>query len=71
VVRKFWGIVPITAQDAKTIYEADKDSKGQPQAQNEPLRVPQPPEARFFVLLKSLMAVVKSVSWSYWSESRL
>jgi hypothetical protein len=26
VLRKFWGIVPITAQDAKTIYEADKDS---------------------------------------------
>ena len=26
VIRKFWGIVPITAQDAKTIYEADKDS---------------------------------------------
>jgi hypothetical protein len=26
VVRKFWGIVPITAQDAKTIYEADKAS---------------------------------------------
>ena len=23
VLRKFWGIVPITAQDAKTIYEAD------------------------------------------------
>jgi hypothetical protein len=26
VLRKFWGIVPITAQDAKTIYKADKDS---------------------------------------------
>ena len=26
VLRKFWGIVPITAQDAKTIYEADKAS---------------------------------------------
>jgi hypothetical protein len=26
VILKFWGIVPITAQDAKTIYEADKDS---------------------------------------------
>jgi hypothetical protein len=26
VLRKFWGIVPITAQDAKKIYEADKDS---------------------------------------------
>jgi hypothetical protein len=26
VLRKFWGIVPSTAQDAKTIYEADKDS---------------------------------------------
>ena len=23
---KFWGIVPITAQDAKTFYEADQDS---------------------------------------------
>ena len=26
MLRKFWGIVPITAQDAKTIYEADKAS---------------------------------------------
>ena len=26
MLRKFWGIVPITAQDAKIIYEADKDS---------------------------------------------
>ena len=26
MLRKFWGIVPITTQDAKTIYEADKAS---------------------------------------------
>ena len=26
VLWKFWGIVPITAQDAKTFYEADQDS---------------------------------------------
>ena len=26
VLRKFWGIVPITAQDAKTVYESDQDS---------------------------------------------